>query len=196
MYAKLLMMCWRLGLQPSTLLTGLGMPFAFSLISPSFQGPVLAGILILYLVFSFSATMDSQALLRFSLVQLPVNARQVVVGSFLFQLTVTLAAWLVAAGYVLATGLDVSLPGLARIALLSLFIGGITRALGFRLTGKGATLVNMLLFIPVLALSVTGQEMLAFSFLSPLLLLLLALGGFLLAMALSVRFPPLMKEVG
>lgn len=196
MYAKLLFMCWRVAMQPSTLLTGLGMPLAFSLISQSFQGPALAGTLILYIVYAFSATMDSQAVLRFSLVQLPVSTRQVVISSFLYQLTVALAAWLMAAAFALAMRFEISLLVLARIALLSLLIGGISRALGFRMPANRSALINVLLFIPMLAFGVAGPEMLLLAFLSLPVHTLVTLGGFLMAMSLSIRFQPTMREVG
>lgn len=195
MIAKIHWMCWRvILLQPSALLTGIGMPIAFAFLLPAFQGPSFPGILILYMTFAFSSSMDSQSVLRFGLVQLPVGARELVTGAFLYQASLTLVSLLTAYALNLVFALGAEFGDFIRVALLALLFGGISRGLGFRVAGRSAVAVNMLLFIPLLVFGVAGQKLLTLSFLSLPLFLVLTLGGFVLSLALCTYSPPLMKE--
>lgn len=192
MVAKLVFSKWQATLMaPVTFIYNLAMLFLFRLFIPGFKEAYFPALLVFYLMFSLSISLEMQNSAGISRLHLPVTARQVVAANFLFQATIVLFAWLVATLFVTLSPRGTFVPGIIpKASLVALLLSGITTGIGNLLPPKGYQLMSMLVFIALIFVTISGGDANFLPWLSLPVALGASLGGFTLAMALSLLCPP------
>ena len=191
MVAKLVVSKWRATLMaPMTFVYNISMPFLFHLFLPGFKGPAFPAILVFYLMFSLSITLEMQNSSAISRLHLPVTTRQVVLGNYLFQVSLVVFAGLLSTVFVMIARKGAFVSGIVpKACAMALLLSGITTGLGNLMPRKGYQIMSMLVFMGLIVLTISGSDASFLPWLSLPVAIGVSLAGFGLALTMSLFFP-------